>query len=128
MITLEEKVKWLNQLKADDDVVLGERSMLSIRKVTRVTAKWVFINIGDIKEYEQAFWKKNGAMVGGDAWGSKTISMPTPDVVRGIEERQELEMLRNWLNGRQFSLVQLRAMKDAFDACGAKKSIAGHES
>ncbi len=117
----DQRIEWLQQVKAGDEVVLHSRSQQSCRKISRVTAKQVFVSVGDFKEYEQAFWKRNGQEVGmADTWRGSCISMPNPEIKQEMLDRDELRKLREWLANSQFSLIQLRTMKSAFDACNAQ--------
>jgi|GEM_PF-1201415 len=116
--------EWLQKIKAGDEVIFSDGVELSIRKVARVTPAQVFVNVGRIKDYEQAFRKRDGCMVGGnDSWRRSTISMPTPALVISIREREELKGLRSWLTDSNFSFEQLRAMKVACDECTAKVAL-----
>lgn len=111
--TPSQKEVWLQELKKGDVVILTERAQQTIRTVTRVTPKQVFVNIGNIKEYECAFWKKNGCQVGHtDSWSyAPYISTPTDQAVQSIRNTQELRDLKEWMGREIFNLTELRAIR-----------------
>lgn len=113
---------WLEQLKVGDEVIYIEQSRQSIKKVARTTAKQFFLIVGDYKEYEVAFWKKDGSRVGGSgSYSSVFITMPDPATVDVIRAKQEMSELRKWLTDQRFTLGELRAMKSAVDDIRAPK-------
>lgn len=117
--TEKQKAEWLQSLKVGDEVIYIDRASKSVRKVTRVTPKQVIVSIGNAKDYDAAFWKKDGIKVGSatDSWSTAaSISMPTAEVVAAIREKNKFRKLLKWVEDENFSLEELCAMKSAVDA------------
>lgn len=106
--------EWRQNLKAGDEVILYQNMQESIRSVVRVTPKQVFINAGDIKEYECGFWKKDGYKVGGSTgFSSAYLIMPDERRVQAIRDKLELKELQFWMDGQRFNIAEMRAIKAA---------------
>ena len=85
---LANKKRWLENLKAGDEVVVNSHiSDLSIAKVFRVTKSQIFIAKTNLagEHHEDAYWKKDGYEVGRDAWSWSSLAMPTGDIRNKIQ-------------------------------------------
>jgi hypothetical protein len=85
---LANKKRWLENLKAGDEVVVNShRSGLSIAKVSRVTKAQIFIAYKNLagNSIEYSYWKKDGYEVGRDAWYWSSLAMPTDDIRNKIQ-------------------------------------------
>ena len=93
--------EWLNNLKVGDTVFISQSYGVAPRQATvsRLTKAHIFVKVL-MGSYEEDFWRKDGYMVGGNAWNHNCLIQNTEET----RERVLIEKLKNKVNSMRNKL------------------------
>lgn len=101
--------EWLSNLKPGDQVIVEERSNISIRKVERLTKTQIVLEGTTTK-----FRRDSGRQVSGDTWHMQYLYEATPERVAEIRESNKRKRLISQLKDINWSAFSTEALEKVY--------------
>lgn len=111
---MEAPANWLEQLKADDTVIVSSHPYEYTGVVVRTTASQIIVKVAGWN-IETRFRRRDGRSVGDDSFHSKYLQYPKPERIAAIREKEERLRLTRAItyrieSGKPITTANLRAM------------------
>lgn len=108
--------EWLQDIKAGDKVIVGNRYDKNVATVDRVTNTQIIIKVRNAFTgilVDERYKKSTGRRLSGDVFNRSYLKQATDEEVKTVEQSNKDEAAKRWFKERRFTIAEIKKIKKA---------------